>query len=132
MTDLSQATADAVFAALNVPAVTTFGPVFTSVPAGAQPPFIEIGAIDAEEIGGKGDSLEQIAFEIEFQHRGPSRRPLLAAMHAVRTTLVAASLEADGAELETPHWLASATDREDDGVTYHGIHRFELIAQVDE
>lgn len=132
MTDLLQATTDALFAALNVPAVTGLAPVFTSVPDNQQPPFIEIGAVDAEEIGAKGGGLEQHSAEIEFHHRGGSKRPLFAMMHAGRAAIEAAELEAVGAVLEQARWLASATDREADGVTYHGIHRFELIAQADD
>lgn len=131
MTDLLQATADALFAAMNVEAVTSLAPVFTSVPENAKPPFIEIGAIDAEEIGTKGGGLEQHSAEIEFHHRGRSKRPLFAMMSAARAALEGADLSAPGASLGDLHWRASATDREDDGVTYHGIHRFELIAQAD-
>lgn len=129
MVDLLQATQDALFAAMNVPAVTSLAPVFTNVPQNQKPPFILIGAIDAEDIGPKDRGLEQHSAEIEFQYRGPSKRPLFAMMHAARGAIEAAELAADGAELGEARWLASATDREDDGVTYHGIHRFELLAQ---
>jgi len=132
MTDLLQATQDAVFAAVNVAAVKALAPVYQNVPPNTQPPFIEIGAIDAEEIGAKGDGLERHTVEIEFQHRGPARRPLLAMMHAVREALTGVVLTAPGATLDQCHWLASATDREDDGVTYHGIHRFEMLVQQDD
>lgn len=132
MTDLLQATQDAVFAALDVPAMTVFGPVFTTVPDNQQPPFVEIGSIDAELVDETKDGeLERHSIEIEFQHRGGSRRPLFAAMHTARTLLRAAALIAPGAQLERPRWQASATDREDDGKTWHGIHRFELLAQAD-
>jgi hypothetical protein len=132
MTDLLQATAEGVFAALDLPAVTSLAPVYTTVPKGAQPPYIEIGAIDAENDGPKDGGLENLSFEIEYHHRGPSRWPLLAMMHAARTALEAADIEATGAAFSDVRWLASATDREDDGVTHHGIHRFELHAQPTE
>lgn len=129
MTDLLQATQDAIFDALNVAPVKALGPVYTNVPANTQPPFTEIGAIDAEAIGAKDAGLERHTVEVEFQWRGDTRRPLLAMMHAARTALEGKSLTSAGAVLERPRWLASATDRDDDGKTYHGIHRFELIAQ---
>ena len=132
MTDLLQATQDGVFALLNVPAVTSLAPVFTNVPKGTEPPFIEVGAIDAQDIGAKDSGLEQHAVEIDFQFRGPSRRPLFAMMHAARRALEGQTIAISGAVIEDPRWIASATDREEDGVTYHGIHRFELIAQVDD
>lgn len=130
MTDLLRATQDGIFALLNIPAVTSLAPVFTNVPPNTQPPFIEVGAIDAQEIGPKGGSIEQHAVEVEFQHRGSSRLPLLAMMTAARTAIEGQVIDpVAGALLEDPRWLASATDREEDGVTYHGIHRFELFAQ---
>jgi hypothetical protein len=132
MTDLLQATSSALYAALNVPSVTALAPVFASVPENQQPPFIEIGAIDAEEIGGKHSSLEQHSAEIQFQYRGRSKKPLFAMMHAARVAIETARLTAVGAVIEDARWLASATDREEDGVTHHGIHRFELTAQADD
>lgn len=132
MVDLLQATSDGIYARINVAAVTALAPVYTTVPHGAEPPYIEIGAIDAEEVGPKDDSLEQHSIEIEFQHRGESKAPLFAMMAAVRAALDQEIIEAPGASFGEARWLASATDREDDGVTYHGIHRFELLAQADE
>ena len=130
MIDLLLATQDAVFAALNVPAVTGLAPVFTSVPPNTQPPFVAVGLIDAEAFGDdKSGGIEQHTVEIEFQFRGNTRRPLLAMMHAARTALAGTALSAPGAVLTAALWRASATDREDDGVTWHGIHRFELFAQ---
>jgi hypothetical protein len=130
--DLLSATQDAVFDAINAPALTALGPVFTNVPENQKPPFTAIGAIDAERVGTKDGGLERHTVEIEFQHRGQSKIPLFAMMHAARTLLEAAKLTAAGALLQTPIWQASATDREDDGQTYHGIHRFELFAQPDD
>lgn len=132
MIDLMQATQDGIFELANVPTVTILAPVYTNVPKGTEPPFIEIGAIDAQEIGGKDSGLEQHAVEIDFQSRGPSKRPLFAMMHAVREAIEGKSITISGALLEDPRWIASATDREEDGVTYHGIHRFELMAQADD
>jgi hypothetical protein len=132
MVDLLAATLQASFDALNVAPVTDLAPVFTNVPANTQPPFIEIGAIDAEGIGGKDGGFERHTVEIEYQHRGNSRLPLLAMMNAGRSAMEAAEMITPGAELEAPRWLASATDREDDGVTYHGIQRFELTAQPED
>ena len=132
MTDLLQATQDFVFALLNVPSVTVLAPVFTNVPPNTPPPFIEVGAIDAQAIGTKADELEQHSVEVEFQFRGSTRRPLLAMMSAARSAMEQGTASVSGADLEQPRWLASATDREEDGVTYHGIHRFELIAQADD
>lgn len=132
MVDLLQASTDGTFTLISVPAVTKLAPVYTTVPKGAQPPFIEVGAIDAEDVGPKGGGLEQHSIEIEFQHRGESKAPLFAMMAAVRRLLDGATIEAAGASFGEARWVASATDREDDGVTYHGIHRFELLAQADE
>ena len=131
MIDLLQATQDAIFALLDVPSVTVLAPVYTSVPEKAQPPYILIGLIDAEEVGPKGGGLEQHSIEVEFQYRGTSKRPLFAMMRAARTAIEGGVMSIPGATLENARWLASATDREDDGVTYHGIHRFELFAQAD-
>jgi len=131
MTDLLQATHDAIFAALDVAAVTDLAPVFTNVPPERQPPFIEVGAIEAKQIGGKDGGLEQHAIEIEFRHRGQSKRPLFAMMSAARAQIEGALLVAAGAAFGRPVWTDSATDREDDGVTHHGAMRFEVIVQQD-
>lgn len=131
MTDLLLATQDAVFAALDVTPVTTLAPVFTSVPPNTQPPFVAVGLIDADLFGAnKGSGVERHTVEIEFLFRGNTRRPLLAMMHAARVALESATLSAPAALLTDALWQASATDRENDGVTWHGIHRFELFAQA--
>lgn len=132
MVDLLQATTSGVFGLIDVAAVTDLAPVYAPVPPRTEPPFIEIGAIDAEETGPKGGGLELHTVEIEFQHRGSSKLPLFAMMAAVRTALDKKVIEAPGASFGEARWVASATDREEDGVTYHGIHRFELLAQADE
>jgi hypothetical protein len=131
MTDLLTAAHNAVIAALKAPTLTALGPVFSNVPEKQQPPFTALGAIDAQPADGdtKDEVLELITVEVEYQYRGASKLPLLAMMHAGRTALETASLIAPGAELATAEWRGSATDREDDGVTYHGVQRFELLAQ---
>lgn len=132
MTDLLQASHDGLFALANVAGVTTLAPVFTNVPEGQQPPFVEIGAIDAEEIGGKSGGLEKHGIEIEFRTRGSSKRPLMALMHAARSAIDRQRPYVEGAEFGEIRWIASATDREDDGVTHHGVQRYEVIVQQGE
>lgn len=130
MSDLLAATLAGAFAALDVPAVTALAPVFSDVPAEQQPPFIEIGAIDAEEVDG-ADGLELHTIEIEYQDRGGSRLPLLAMMNTSRAALEA-GLEAAGVAFGDVRWLASATDREDDGVSRYGIQKFAVHVQADD
>ncbi len=127
--ELIDHTLDAVFAGLNVAAVTALGPVFSNVPAKQQPPFVEIGAIDAEDYGGSDTALERHTVELEFQYRGSTRKPLLAQMKAARTAMTNAVLADAGATFGRARWLASATDRDDDGVTWHGIQKYELLVQ---
>lgn len=126
------ATLVAAYDMLNVAEVTDLGPVFSSVPANQQPPFVEIGAIDAEEAGGSDTPLERHTIELEFVHRGNSRLPLLEQMRAARIALTSGRLQGDGVSFGAARWLASATDREDDGVTWHGIQKYELLVQPED
>lgn len=126
-TDLLSATQDAVFAALA--AGNLDWPVFQHVPQDQQPDFIVVGAIDAEEIGGKHDSLERHVVDVVYIFRGKARRGLFAMMHAGREAIEGADMIADGAELSDARWLQSADDLLDDGVTYQGLQQFEITAQ---
>ena len=131
MTDLLTATHDAVVAALEgSAALVALAPVYSNVPPETQPPFVELGAIEAEEANPtKMPGVERHRIELAFQHRGPSRRPLLAMMQAARAALEDRALTAAGASLARVKWTESATDREEDGVTWHGAMSFELLAQ---
>lgn len=130
MTDLIAATQDAVFGALNVSAVTGLAPVFTSVPADQRPPFVEIGAINAEEFeAGKMPGVEQHTIEVHCRTRDGGRMPLLAILAAVRVRLESASMTAAGAAPSRAQWRETLTDRADDGVTWVGLHRFTLLTQ---
>lgn len=133
MTDLLRATQDAVFAALNVDGVTGSAAgvtVWTSVPPGMTPPFVEIGSIDAEEFQPvKMPGIELHTIEVAYRWRGDTRLPLLAMMDAGRIAFEATPLTAPGARFDRQLWRASATDREDDGVTWHGAQRFDVLVQ---
>lgn len=130
MSELIGSTLSGAFEALDITAMTSLAPVFSDVPQKQQPPFVELGAIDAEEVEG-ADGLELHSIEIEYQYRGSSRLPLLAMMKTGRAALEA-GLSAAGIAFGDVRWLASATDREDDGVTWHGIQKYAVHVQADD
>jgi hypothetical protein len=127
MIDLITATQDAIYAALNVPAITSQWPVFQHVPEGTKPPYIVVADIDAEPGQTKGS--QDITVDIVSVHVGKGRRPLLAMMHAVFETLDGQPIVAAGAELEAPRWLGAETSPAEDGVTYGGLQQFSVAAE---
>jgi hypothetical protein len=127
MTDLLTATQDAIYAALNVPAVTSLAPVFQHVPEGTKPPYIVVADIDAEPGQTKGS--QDMTIDVVSVHVGKGRRPLLAMMHAVFVALDGQPIAAPGAELEAPRWLGSETSPAEDGVTYGALQQFFVAAE---
>jgi hypothetical protein len=127
MIDLLTATQDAIYAALNVPAVTALAPVFQHVPEGTAPPYIVVADIDAEPGEDKGS--QAMTVDVVSVHRGKGRRPLLAMMHAVFEALEGQSIAAPGADLECPRWLGSETSPAEDGVTYGALQQFLVSAE---
>lgn len=129
MPDLNTATQDAIFDALNIPAVTTEAPVYQHPPDGAEPPMHVLGDFGVENIGGKGGGLDRIEFEIITVIREQRRATLFERMAEVRQALEDVAITAPGVILSPPAFLASDDDISEDGVTYIGTQRFETIAQ---
>jgi hypothetical protein len=129
MTDLLKAAQDAFFAALNVPAVTSIGPVYQHLPDELQPPFVQIADITAESIGPKGGTMERLTVDVFTYRREPAREALYDLMAAVRGVLHDQSLTAAGAILSPPEQVTTDDTLLDDGQTYWGLQRFTLIAQ---
>lgn len=126
--DLLTATQDALFAALNVSAVTAHAPVFQHVPEDQQPPMVIVGDMEASP-SDVWKGAEDHDVEIYTVFRGKGRRGVLTLMHAVRVALQAADLAVAGVEFEKPDWQSSSTGAADDGVTYAGNQVFRITVQ---
>lgn len=128
MTDLLTAAQDAIFDALNVPAVTDIAPVFQHVPEDTQPPVVIIGAMNRTAAGAKDSIMDRITIEIVTLYRAPSRRHVFELMAAVRDALEGKALTAIGATLSAPAEETAEDDLLPDGQTYTGVQRFALFA----
>lgn len=128
--DLLQPTQDAVFVALAAATMPHSAIVRQHVKQGQEPPFVKVGQIDTENVGGKGEQAERITVEVQTIFRGEARGPLLDIMGAVRAALDGQVITAGGVNFSTPTFLgATASDAGPDGVTYAGISHFEIFAE---
>lgn len=132
MSDLKLAAQAAIFAALNVPAVTDLAPVHEFVPETeppTQPPLVIINDMNAKPAGGKGGEFDRIEFEIITLVREPGREFLTPLMAAVRDQLEGQALASAEAVLSAPVFESDDDQLLDDGQTYSGAQRFSLFAQ---
>lgn len=129
MSDLLTATQTAIYTALNVAPVTSLAPVTQHVIEDTDPPLVIIGDVSFEPIGGKSGGLDRATVEVVTLYRGSKRTELFAIQTAVRNALDHQSVSASGALLSRPVFVSSEVEEMEDGVTYMGTQRFELIVQ---
>ena len=129
MPDLATATQDAIYAALNVTAVTDLAPVYQHVPENTDPPIVIVGDINFEPIGAKDGGLDRASAEIVSFYRGPKRAGLYDIQAVIRDALDGQSIAATGALFSHPVQVSSEAELLEDGITYQGIQTFELIVQ---
>ena len=128
--DLMSATQAAMFARLAAAIAPETASVHDHVKQDAAMPFVRLGQIDSEGVGGKGEQEERFEVEVQTLYRGTDRSELLAILHRVRLALDGAELTADQVEFTACNWLGSAaSDAAGDGVTYAGISSFEVFAE---
>jgi len=129
MPDVKLAVQDAIFTALNVPAVTDLAPLVQHVPEDWQPPLVIIADIVVEPYGLKNGGLDRTTVDVVTISREPSRRPLYTMQAAVRALLDGTTLVADGLVALKPVEDSSEDQLLDDGQTYQGTQRFTMFAQ---
>lgn len=129
MTDLKKAAQDAFFNKLNVAGVTALAPVVQHLLENSQPPFVIIGEINGEPIGGKDGGLDRLTIDIITMIRTPKRAKLFELQAAVRDQLDGQVVSGAGVLLSNPVELASEDDILEDGETYMGTQRYETIVQ---
>lgn len=136
MIDTASAVQKAIFAKLNgSAAVTNVAPVFQHVPEkddsgdDVDLPLVIIGNVSLEPIGGKDGGLDRATFEVITFVREPDQTALFALQSAVRNALEDQPVTADGALISNPVFQASDAELMEDGETYQGTQRFEVIAQ---
>lgn len=129
MTSIPQAIQDAIHAALDVAALTDVAPVVQHILEDSEPPLFVIGDISTEPIGGKDGGLDKATFDIWTYSRQPNRTQLYAMQALVRARLDGQPITAAGYILSNPVELLSESDMLEDGETYVGTQRYELIAQ---
>ena len=130
MTDLLTATQDAFYAALVTGMGEDYGAILQHVPEGTAPPLTVVGRIEATNIDGKCQGVEQHTVEVVYTYRGAARRQLYAMMNAGRDAIENGPLAADGALFGLPVWQSSETDVWEDAVTYQGVQTFDVIVQA--
>lgn len=129
MSDLLTATQAAFFTALNVASVTSLAPVTQHVIEDTDPPLVIIGDVSFEPMGGKDGGLDRATVEIVTLYRGSKRTELFAIQSAVRSALDNQTISASGADFSKPVYVSSEVEELEDGVTYMGTQRFEVIVQ---
>lgn len=135
MADLKLAAQRALFAALDVSAVTGSAAgltVWQHTPDDQQPPVVVLGEMSAENVGGKDGGFDRIDFEVLSLVRAPGREFLTPVMTAVRGAVEGAALVSATAILSPPVFESDDDEiLEEDGsnVTYMGRQRFSLFAQ---
>jgi hypothetical protein len=129
MIDAATAVQEALYAALNVSAVTALAPVWQNPPEGTDPPVVVIGYISLEPIGGKDGGLDKATVDVLTFVREPDQTNLFALQSAVRDQLDGQSIASTGALLSRPVQTTSEVELMDDGETYLGTQRFETFVQ---
>ncbi|WBO23933.1 tail completion protein gp17 [Sphingomonas abietis] len=128
--DVLQAAQDRVFLLLNgAPSLT--GKVYQAVPQDTQPPFVVVGDMNVQPLGGKLDTSKRITVDVHFVYRGEERRGLLAMMNAAYWALFGkVPDDLDGVTFCGPiDWLADDTATGTDGVSYAGLSTWEVCAE---
>ena len=129
MIDAATAVQEALFAALNVTAVTDLAPVWQNPPEGTNPPVVVIGNISLEPVGGKDGDLDRATADVLTFIRQPDQTVLFALQAAVRSQVDGQALTASGALLSAPVMTSSEVEMMDDGETYMGTQRFDIFVQ---
>jgi hypothetical protein len=129
MSDLLTATQTAFYTALNVEDMTDLSPVTQHVIEDTDPPLTIIGDVSFEPIGGKDGGLDRATVEIVSIYRGSKRTDLFAIQAKARSLLDNQPISASGAEFSKPVFVSSDVEEMEDGVTYVGTQRFEVIVQ---
>lgn len=124
-----QAVQDAAFAALNVAACTSIGPVKQHLLEQAQPPYFLIGDISLSPIGGKDSDFFMARLAIWTYSRQPNRTQLYSMMAAVRSLLGHQNITAAGYILSELIETKTEDSLLGDGQTYFGMQEFELSVQ---
>jgi hypothetical protein len=137
MIDAATAVQDAVYTALNVPALTASAEVFAHVPEATDDsplpdPFVLVGDISLEPQGGKDGGLDLATVEIIILRTQADRAALSILQAIVRSLLdgqpIAAAAEY-GALLSPPVFLSSDGELLENGVTYMGTQQFQTFVQ---
>ena len=104
--------------------------VFQHVPEKQEPPFHVIDKMTVTPIGGKDGGLDRIEVDVITEIRAPGREYLSPHMNAVRDTIDDQPLPVQaGVEFSIPRLIAEEDELLEDGQTYVGLQRFEVIAQ---
>lgn len=131
MIDLAAAVQTAVFAALDVPAVTNLASLHQHVPENSVPPLVIVDDISLAPIGGKDGGLDRATVTIVTVMRKPKRAVLYALQSAVRSALEYRTIAATGALFSQPEQTGQDTALLEDGETYQGTQTFDIIVQPD-
>lgn len=137
MFDPATAVQDAAFAALNVPLVTGLGAEVWShspeIDEGDDPlasgSIVLVHDISLTPEGGKDGGLDRATLTIVTLVRKPARSALSALQATVRKLLETSPVVTDGALLSQPVLVAAESGLMEDGATYMGTQRFELLVQ---
>ena len=133
LTDLMSAIQAAVYGALAARVSPEVAEVFDTVPEGKLGSYLQVGAIECDNDGSKGEQSERFEVEVNSIYLGKDRGVLLAMMHAARQALEGQELEASGVNFSTPDFLGAAAGATPvptpKGLLYAGISRFEINAE---
>ena len=128
--DLADAVQDAIFSALNVPALTALAPVRQHVRQGTEPPLVIVAEIDLSPEGGKDGGIDRATVTVLTYVREPRRAALLELMAKVRELLDGGDISAAGAVLSPPVLENQTGGLMEDGQTYEGTQTFGLFVQA--
>jgi hypothetical protein len=127
--DAKLATQDAVFDALNVPALTDLVQVLQHVLEGVEPPIVVVGDIEVTDLGSKGERFDQVRVTILTYVREPAREALYEITRKVRELLEDVAITAAGADLSRPVLETDTDEFVDELKMYEGTQTFLLFAQ---
>lgn len=128
MINLLEAVHDWIFERLDEAPRDQPAEALVHVPQNTKPPYVVVGTIDGDSIGGKGDQVEGFTVEVLSFFEG-KRSPLLVIMHDNRKALDAQDEIVRGVRFTATYRNQAITTVGSDGLTYGGVQTFSINAE---
>jgi hypothetical protein len=104
--------------------------ILDHVPAGTPFPYVVMGEMEARPLETQGVAGSELTLTLHSYSRGAGFKEVRSIMASINTSLHNANFAVPNQVLVLCRWLQSETRLEEDGLTRHGIQRFQVITEI--